>query len=92
MDDNVEDGDKSQASIAEVRGQGRLIQMIVRREILRELLMKLQVFVVEVLNQLMFRGHGLNEIADSGPEVLRFQQQQLDYEEANLGFVAFVSA
>lgn len=49
------------------------------------------VFIVPVTLQPVLGGVFLDKIIDSVPEVIGLQQQQLDYEVANLSLVPFMA-
>ena len=62
-----------------------LLRQDVRSEFLRELLVDLEMFLVPVLQELVFRRHRSAELVHSVSELGRLQEQKLDDEETDLG-------
>ena len=96
MNHNVKDWDKPEADIAKVHRQsleaGILLREHVGGKLFGELLVDLKVLLVPVLQQVMFRRHVPAKFVHSVSEISRFEKQQLDDEETDLGLVALVVA
>lgn len=90
MDDDVQHGQKSEANIAKENGKLRLRRRVVWRKFLAELLMECHVFVVPIV---LFPVVGWilpNEFHYAIPQLVRFQQQQLNDVEAHLSLAALL--
>ena len=96
MNHNVKDWDKPEADIAKVHRQsleaGILLREHVGGKLFGELLVDLKVLLVPVLQQVMLRRHVPAKFVHSVSEISRFEKQQLDDEETDLGLVALVVA
>ena len=96
MNHNVKDRDESETDIAKVHWQSLIVGVLLREHIggklLWELLVDLEVLLVPVLQQVMFRRHVSAKLVHSVSEVSRLEEQQLDDEEANLGLIPLVVA
>ena len=96
MNHNVKDWDKPEADIAKVHRQsleaGILLREHVGGKLFGELLVDLKVLLVPVLQQVMFRRHVPAKFVHSVSEISRFEKQQLDDEETDLGLVALMVA